>query len=88
MGKNTELLKQLREILEPPETSPLLNDIETKLGLLTLFINARYVPKATYDKKINGAKHKAMSLDNNLSQTSCIQCSCSSKSCNWSSGMQ
>lgn len=57
---------QLREILDSPATSPLANDVETKLRMLTKFINARYVPKATYDKKINGAKHKAMKhLDNN-----------------------
>ena len=55
-----ELDKQIREILTPPPTSPLVDDTETKIRMLTKFINARYVPKATYDKKINGAKHKAI----------------------------
>ncbi len=60
MIKNAELLKQLREILEPPDTNPLANDVDTKLRMLEKFINSRYVPKATHDKKLNGFKHREM----------------------------
>lgn len=60
MGNQTELNNQLREILDPPATNPLADDFETKLRMLEKFINNRYVPKATHDKKVNGYKHREL----------------------------
>jgi hypothetical protein len=60
MQHNPMLLDQLREIIDPQFPPRTRDDVEANLKLLVKFINARYVPRATYDKKVNGIRHKAL----------------------------
>lgn len=68
MIKHADLMNQLREILDPPATSPLADDLETKLRMLEKFIKSRYVSKATHDKTVNGYKHGELKAKARLAQ--------------------